>query len=280
MKHRDIERVLDDWARHETLSAPELYPTPDMYHMVQATGAAPKPSHLFKRWLVVSAAAAALLVMAVIYPVLFGPAPGRPPRSALELEMVGLRKAPVAEKAAPQMDAIPPKRGKKGPGQLLGRLEFEFKPEASLSPVRVDMMGPREEAISLTSADTYRLVVEPVSDLYVYVFQLPPAGMLIKLFPNPTYGPSSNPLGPNQAHLLPPEPNWFYLGTRRGEEHLYVLASLDALHGLEALYDEYTGETMPAARAAHRSDLLGLIDSIVAGRQDRASGWMVPFQHR
>jgi len=290
VKDRDVDAILKKWAEYETISAPDLSPIPTMYQALRTLKPAGKPQPFFRRWLALSAAAAALLILAVIYPAFFGPPLGPPVWSGRDLEFVGLReihiskkgaaRTPAVEKGAPQAEAVAPRRGEKGPAHLFRRLEFQFRTEHSPAIVSLDFRGPREEAVGLTPADSYRLLMEPVDDLHMYVFQLTPPGILVGLFPNEIYGPSRNPLSGKMAHHLPSEANWFNLGRHRGEERLYLLASPEPLGDLERLYEEYTAEISQSRRAAVLSELLGLFDSIMAGDRDQASGWMLPFQHR
>jgi hypothetical protein len=290
VKDRDFDGILEKWAEYEAASAPDLSPTPAMYQTVLSFKHTRQPAPFFRRWLALSAAAAALLILAVIYPAVFGPSPGAPGWSGRELEIVGLREMPVSEKgtartpvsdkAGPQSEAVSPKPGKKGPAHLFRKLEFQFRAERSPAISSLDVRGPREETISLTSTDSYRLLMEPVDDVHTYVFQLAPPGILIDLFPNETYSPYRNPLGGKMAYHLPPEANWFHPGLHRGEHRLYLLASTEPLGEVERLYGEYTGEISRSRRAAVLSELLRLFDSIMAGGSDHASGWMLPFHHR
>ena len=290
MKDRDFDDLMEKWAEAEVASTPELRPTAAMYEGVRSLKQARKPLPFFRRWHAVSAAAAALLVLAIIYPVLFRPSPGPPEWLGRELDLVGLREIPAsgkgaehmqkAEKALAGADAVSPKRGKKGREEILRRVEFQFRMEQAPEVMSFDLRHPREETISLRSADSYRLLLEPVDDLHIYVFQLSPHGVLIRLFPNDTYAPYRNPLDRDLAYHLPPEPTWFHPGRQEGEERLYVLASLELLQDLENLYSEYVGEIPPSRREAVLGELLARIDGIMAGNRDCASGWMLPFQHR
>ena len=290
MKDRDFDDLMEKWAQAEAEAAHDLRPTAAMYEAVRGYKRARKPVFFFRRWLALSAAAAALLVLAIIYPVLFRPSSGPPEWLGRELELVGLHEIPVsdkgaehiekAEKALAEADAVSPKRGKKGRGDLLRRVEFQFRMEQAPEVKSFDLRHPREETISLTSADSYRLLLEPVDQLHVYVFQLSPQGALIRLFPNDTYAPYRNPLDRDPAYHLPPEPTWFHPGRQQGEERLYVLASPETLQDLENLYSEYTGEITRSRREAVLGELLGRIEGIMAGDRRPASGWMLPFLHR
>jgi hypothetical protein len=305
MKDRDFERILEDWARHETRSAPDMSPSPAMYQMLRAYQEPAKPSRFFRRWLALSGAAAALLVLAVIYPALFGPSPGPSLWTGRDLEIVGLRTLPVSKKGpggtgpeglaasekdgtrgrsqkregAPEKDVVP-MEGPKLEAVLFSRLEFHFRTQESQVTLRTDIRGPREEAIGLSSSDSYRLLIEPVAELYIYVFQLSPSGTLVMLFPNETYSPYHNPIVPGQPYRLPPEPAWFHAGSHKGKEHLYVLASTISLADLEGLYTEYREETISPRKSATLPDLLKRIEDLVAGGRDDAAGWMFVFYHR
>jgi hypothetical protein len=261
-----------------------------MYRAVRDLKQAGRPTGFVKHWLVLSGVAAALLVFAVTYPALFRPGQAPPSWLGNELAIVGLReipiskggaaRAPAADEEVSLAEAVSPKRGKKGPAPLFGRLEFQFRIGGSPDIVSVDLRGPREEAISLTTDDTYRLLLEPAADVNVYVFQLSPLGILIRLFPSKIYSPYTNPLSRSQTHYIPPEPNWFYLGLDRGQERMYVLASPEPIEDLESLYSEYTGEVSRSERAQALSRLLGLADTIIGDAGEGASGWVFPFQHR
>jgi hypothetical protein len=283
-----------------------------MYQMLRAHQEPARPSPFFRRWLALSAAAAALLVLAVIYPALFGPSPGPPLRAGRDLEIVGLRTLSVSKKGAlkgekaasdkgpegvaasekdvtrgrspkrqkvPEKDVVP-MEGPKIAAAQFRRLEFQFRAQDSDAVLSTDIRGRREEAISLTSSDSYRLLIEPIAELYAYAIQLSPTGTLVMLLPNETYSPHRNPIVPGKPYRLPPEPAWFHTGPHKGKERLYILASTTSLDDLERLYAEYGEETISPRRSAMLPDLLKRIEDLVAGGRDDASGWMFVFYHR
>jgi hypothetical protein len=280
VKDLDFDRLLEQWAASETASAPDLCPTPAGRKAVRALRRAPQGPLFFRRWLPLSAAVAALLILTVIYPALYRPAETPPAGTGRELDIVGLRHAPETGKAAPKAETVSPRRAKKGRARFFERLEFQFRAGQSPAIISFDLRGPREEAISLTPLDDYRLLLEPVEDLYVYVFELSPPGVLIKLFPNATYSPSRNPLRRNLTYYLPTDADWFHLGEHAGEERLYVLASMEPLGEVEDLYAQYAAALRGPSRAASLSGLLDFMAGIAAGHVDQTGGWMFPFHHR
>jgi hypothetical protein len=282
MQDKEFETIMEAWAEHETEAAPEMRPTADMIRLVRARQKKRPVSPFSSRWAAAGIALASLLVLAVLYVALFQPSFlfERPP--AQQVAAVGLRQGFAAEKGViVRGTAMPPDKGQgKGPPLSFERLEFQFQKQGSQSIEAVDLRGPYEETITLTSADNYRLLVAPAGDYYVYVFQLAASGVLVKLLPNEEFSSTQNPLQQGQAYSLPAEPNWLYLEGEGGEERLYVLASERALQDLEDLYAQYSQASDEASRQQILSVVLDKLEAIAGAEHQEMAGWVFTFQHR
>lgn len=284
MRDEDFERIMNTWADHETESAPEMHPTASMYRMVRARRKREKRKPVFpfySRWAAVGTAVASLVVVAILYTVLFHPSIFLDLPSGQEVACVGQREGFASEKGVIVTGPVlPPDKGR-GKGPISFRhLMFHFQKQDSRFVQGIDLRAPREEAITLTSADNYRLFLEPAQNCYVYIFQLTSSDILVKLFPNETYSLVQNPLRRGQTHHLPSEPNWFYLGENRGEERLYVIASAQPVQGLDELYTQYGQADDESNKQEALSSLIETLDAIEDTHPEEAVGWVLVFNHQ
>jgi hypothetical protein len=281
MRDNDFEKVMDTWADDETESAPDMRPTADMYRMVRAKREGKPSFFLGSRWAALGTAMAGLVVLALAYTLVFHPSIFPRAPSGQEVAWVGQREGFASEKGViAEEPTVPPRKGpKKGP-IAFEQLVFHFQEQDSWFIQGIDLQAPREETLALTSADNYRLLLEPIGDRYVYVFQLTSAGILLKLFPNETYSSAQNPLRQGQTYYLPSEPNWFYLGQGEGEESLYVVASVRPMHDLEDLYAQYNRADDGMDKQQALSTLLNALETIEEAHPEEAAGWVFAFDHR
>jgi hypothetical protein len=274
MRDEDLEKIMERWADHEIASAPEMHPTADMYRMVRAKMRRNRFSVLFARRFAVAAAAAGLVVFLVFYTMIFQPDMRSGAPVGQKVALVEQREAFPAEKGVVVKGAVSPsgKSGRGGPA-VFSQLMFQYQKQDSKSVEGIDLQLPQEEMVTLTQADNYRLLLEPVEDRYVYVFQITPSNILARLFPDEAYSAVQNPLQAGSRHYLPSEPNWFYLRGDVGEAHIYVVASPLPLRGLEDAYIHYTQMYDETQKQELLAQLVNTLETI---RESR----MFAFYHR
>jgi hypothetical protein len=271
---------MEAWADCETASAPAMYPTAEMYRMVQARRRRGLPFLLPTHRVALATAAASLAFLALLCVRIVDPL-GLFPPPVRHVTVVALRAGFPSEKGIVERPTVGPARnGPKGQVAFFERLSFQFQQSDSRFVIAVDVRGPQEESIVLTSADNYRLVLEPTDDGCVYVFQLTSSDSLVQLFPNEAYHPARNPLLQGQTYYLPAEPNWFYLGEGAGEERLHIIAAHEPVPELERLYASYSQATGTRERQRLRSSLLEVLHSMERIRDGETAGWVFAFQHR
>jgi hypothetical protein len=218
--------------------------------------------------------------MVILFGLLVRPAnlPGMPPDQ--EIAYVGQREVAL-EKGVVVNEPVVPKGGaSKKESILFSRLWFQFQEQGSQSVVSVDLQAPQQETVMLTSADNYRLVIEPSGSAHVYVFQLSPGNHLAGLFPNEEYASAQNPLPPGETFHLPEATNWFYLGEGKGEERLYVVASTQPAANLERLYAQYSQAGDEAGKQQHLLALLDMLETGVDTAAEDAAGWVFKIAHK
>jgi hypothetical protein len=280
MRDEKFERTMEAWAKHETSSAPEMRPTVEMYRMVEARRKPGILAKLLTRRAVWATAVASLMVLTVLYVRLYDPFMLFAPPPSQEVAYVGLRAGFAAQKGRIVIGAaVPSRSGPKGAPPILAQLVLQSQEADSPFVRALDLQNPPDQAVTLTSADNYRLVLEPVKDSYVYVFQLTSSGVLVKLFPNETYHPAQNPVRQGQLHYLPSQPNWFYLGQEKGEERLYIVASTEPLPQLEEGHSEYSAADEGPRKQRLLSTLVEALETIKDTRADTAAGWAFSFDH-
>ncbi len=280
MRDEKFERTMEAWAKHETLSAPEMRPTVEMYDMVEAKRKPGLLATLLSRRIVWATAVASLMVLAVLYVRFYDPFMLSAPPPGQEAAYVGLRAGFAAQKGGTVIStAVPSRSGPKKAPAILAQLLLQFQEPNSPSVQAVDLQNPPHQAVTLTSADNYRLVLEPVKDGYVYAFQSTPSGVLVKLFPNETYHPAQNPVRQGQLYYLPSEPNWFYLGQGKGEERLYIVASAEPLPELEEGHSEYSAADEGPRKQRLLSTLVEALETFQITPTGTAAGWAFSIDH-
>jgi hypothetical protein len=279
MRDDDFERTMDAWAHHEARSAPQMRPTAEMYRTVEANRRPGLLSLLLSRRAMLATAVASMMVLAIVYRGLIHPAIFPQPPPAQVVAYVGLREGFAYDKGVTIVGpAMPPRRGPKKRADLFEQLLFEFQSPGSPVVMQADVRAELDEVIALTSADNYRLVLEPARDAFVYVFQLTSSEALVKLFPNETYHSAQNPLQQGLYHL-PSAPNWFYLDDKKGIERLHIVASPQPLPHVEDLYARYSRAKAEPTKQEALASLLKELESIEQPHPDEAVGWVFAFYH-
>jgi hypothetical protein len=196
-----------------------------------------------------------------------------------QLAYVGQRES-AAKSVVVHEPVVPKGRGPKKGVLFFNKLWFQFQEQSSQVVESIDLQVPQEDPVTITSADNYRLLFEPLESTYVYVFQLAPDDHLTKLFPSETYTPAQNPLPPGQAFRLPETPNWFYLGEGLGEERIFIIASTQRIVNLEHLYTQYSQADDETSRQQHLSALLDMLETGAYASAEEAAGWVFVIGHQ
>jgi hypothetical protein len=277
MNDRDLDKIIDKWVDDETASAPELRPTAEMYEQVVSLGRKRPLGALPSRRGVWMTAGAALTVFVLVYTLVYSsvlvlPGMGQP------LTQVPQRVAFASEKG-PARGGPPPKGPRVEPAHFR-QLVLEIV-GADPSAVRsVDVLASQLPRVLLTGGESYRLVLEPAADRWVYVYQQSPSGALVALHPNEAYSSAKNPARAGETVYLPDEPNGFYLGEEAGAYRLYVVASEGPVSELETLYEQYSRAGIRFGRWKSLDRLVERMDALVGGQTEGASGWTFEFEVR
>jgi hypothetical protein len=282
MRDDEFKKAMETWAESETESAPDLRPTAEMVRLVRAKQEPRRAFPISSRWAVAGAAIAGLLLVAALFALILrsGVIPGYVPTP--EVTLIAQRVGPDVVQTT-TVKGGGKGQGEKGPGPApaaFRQLVFELQRQDSPAVQAIDLLNPPEELPILTPADNYRLVLEPVEERQVHVYQLTSSGSLVQIFPNPAYNPVPNPIGAGQLVTLPAEPNWLYLDGTPGEERLYVVASPLPLRELDDLYAQYSQSPDAASKDEILSEFLSTLDTVAETHPERASAVEFVFQHR
>lgn len=104
--------------------------------------------------------------------------------------------------------------------ELAVNFEFHYLPGRRQQLARTEV-GP---ALVLTAEDPYYLTLNASDRCNLYVFQVDNSGKFTRLFPNPDFVPTTNPVPPG-ALRIPDGFDWFYLDQVPGIETIYLVAS-------------------------------------------------------
>jgi hypothetical protein len=245
-----------------------------MVRLVRAKQETRRALPVSSRWAVAGAAVAGLVLIVAAFALILrsGTIPGYLPTP--EFTLIAQRVGPDVVQTT-TVKGGGKGQGEKGPSRGLAAfrlLILELQRQDSPTVQAVDLLNPPGEPPILTPADNYRLVLEPVEERHVHVYQLTSFGSLVRIFPNPAYSKVPNPLPAGQLTMLPAEPNWLYLDGPPGQERLYVVASPRPLQALDDLYAQYSQGLDAAGRDEALSALLDLLE--------RADALEFAFQHR
>jgi hypothetical protein len=278
MNDRELMKAMDAWAAQEAASAPEMRPTAEMVRLVRAKQERKPVPLLGTRW-----ALAGLAMILVVASVLLYAAFGRP---AFLFRPATQQVAHVGQRAGPGDDTkivirTPEPQGKGGDkgAAFFARFLLELDRAGAARVVGTDLRAVQNETVSLTAADNYRLFLEPARTCTLYVYQYTDSGTLVQLFPGETYTVIQNPLAPGQKVYLPSEPNWLYVGEHRGQDRLYVLASGQPLHDLEATYTQYVQAGDVSSKQEALDRLLERLDAAGTARSQGMSQWLIVLNH-
>ncbi len=121
------------------------------------------------------------------------------------------------------------------------------------SIVHTDKKGQKKvlnikKDISLSSGDLLKIFIQPIKNVYVYLYLLDSEDNLTLIFPHKIEDLDNNyVLG--QEYNIPEGDSWFSLDESRGTETFYLLASSERLRTLEALTKEYVNSSENAKEA-------------------------------
>ncbi len=94
-------------------------------------------------------------------------------------------------------------------------------------------------------------------------------GKMIKIFPNPSFSKTSNPVDPGVFYRVPEHGGWFYLDENTGKEQIIVLARKDKLADPEKVCKKYlTRQVMIASAGSPSSQTKGLSRGLKSVREE------------
>jgi hypothetical protein len=149
----------------------------------------------------------------------------------------------------PEMDKL--RQDMETPTELA--VNFQYQRPRSKPSEKLAVTSPGLADLYLTPKDNYRMFIETHSPCYLYIFQIDAEGRVERLFPNPFYNKTDNPVLPLLSLQIPfTHSEWLYLEEVGREAPpkkniLYFLATpwpathLDELYG--KLYRETNRET-------------------------------------
>jgi hypothetical protein len=154
---------------------------------------------------------------------------------------------------------------------------FHYQKQDSQDVQEINIQIPQKDKITLTSDDNYSILLQPVRDYYVYIYQLNSYGKLVKIFPNQIYSSFQNPLRQEEIYRFPSRPNWFYLTKSKGKERIYITAFIQQKRDWENLYAQYDKEKKGAKKQEIFSRLLKEIEDVEQNSSEEAFGWVLVF---
>ncbi len=130
---------------------------------------------------------------------------------------------------------------------------FQFQTPEETAPLAAVWSA---EGVALSQQDNYRFAVVTSSPCFLYAFQVDERPSVSRVFPNPQFSTSGNPLRAAQVYWLPeegkdPSQSWMHLDDFVGTERIYFVALTKPLRDPDAVGEQLLSEPA-AARAALR----------------------------
>jgi len=152
-------------------------------------------------------------------------------------------------------------------------IRFQYKEAGQPNPSTLTIESSRRLTVTLTHRDNYRIYLSnPTSrDLYVYAFQKDHYGKIHRIFPDPVYSGTGNPLGAGRTGRLPPgDKDWLYLDELSTAESgpipetVRVAASPWPAEDIKRLYGRIHGTT----QGEERRELMRKFEERLKARDD------------
>ncbi|QTA80314.1 DUF4384 [Desulfonema limicola] len=103
-------------------------------------------------------------------------------------------------------------------------------------------LKPLNEGAVLHSGDYYKIIITPLEDCWLYIFQADSSGKIFQLFPMQSFNGvvlnNSNPVRGNRKYTIPAENKSFFLDNTAGREKIWLVASRERNVEIESLYAE------------------------------------------
>lgn len=118
------------------------------------------------------------------------------------------------------------------------------------------------ENVSILRGDLFKISIQPVNSVFLYLFLHDAGGNLQLLFPD-SFQDFEQARYVGGRFLIPAGENWFTLDSAKGTERFYLLASMKRLEGLEKLTSAYQ-RGASSEKAAQRQAVLDEIARLIA----------------
>ncbi len=118
---------------------------------------------------------------------------------------------------------------------------------------------PVNKKTVLHTGDRLKILLEPLSEFYIYVFYNNSQGELVMLLPPDGFG---TPVMPAIKYRVPDGNLWFKLDAFTGFEKFYLIASTKQLEQLESLYHTHTTLSDPDEVASSTAAILTEIKNL------------------
>jgi hypothetical protein len=98
------------------------------------------------------------------------------------------------------------------------------------------------------SGDRFRIMVHPRQESYIYIINRDASGQVFTLFPNAAISSVENPLPPNEDQFIPGPTQALELDYTKGEEVIYLIASLTPMEEMPALTEQLASADISGAQ--------------------------------
>jgi hypothetical protein len=241
MSGKKFENQMEEWALHETSLAPELKPTNEMVQMVKEKRKKPNFRVFWPRSSHVGVVLAAVSLIFITYLSLYKPiflTRNVPEQLAyVSQREVRLPKAPITQLITP-----PQEKGESRRSEIHQLAELQIHRGDPHRIVALDLRADMFKPVSLSSQDSFRLLMKTNQPRYLYIYQFYPPQKFQPLHPRVEL----QPMPPNQKVFLPVKPDWFFLSGDPGEYTLFIISSPSRILELEDLYEEYSQSLDPS----------------------------------
>ena len=265
---------MDEWSEVELGDPPKLHPTAEISDKGQLSEKKKCPDSSYLDWTHAVVALSAIILLVITYTSLIQPDLLFEPTPA-QLPPVDTRMVTISGATHQTLAARPPDKVGGRSQEPFQQLDFQIYRSTPNQVESLDLRYELLRPLSISPTDSYRLLLKPNYDQYIYLFLVDPTGDIQALQGRL----NKQQLTGARREFLPEKPNWFYLQGVPGDYNLYLISSTTRINEIDDLYNLY----LRAFSTDERRQAAQTLDTYIKSLETAATNnenivWHLTFQ--